>query len=61
MKILNPPERLAAEARIAEISKELGSLPKPRSDQQAQRAAELDREMAELTHKLIGIGPPAIR
>jgi hypothetical protein len=61
MKILNPPERLAAEQRIAEISRELSSLPKQRSEQQAHRAADLNREMAEWTRKLNGIGPPVVR
>ena len=58
MRTLNPDERVVAEKRIAEISVELSSMPKNRAGAQAQRAAELERELAELNHKLTGIGPP---
>jgi len=58
MRILNPEERAAAEQRIAEIARELKALPVKPSDEQAQLAAELELELAELNHKMIGIGPP---
>ena len=58
MRILNPDERAAAKKRIAEISLELNSMPPNRVGAQAQRAAELERELADLNHKLTGIGPP---
>ncbi len=58
MRILNPDERAATEKRIAEISVELNSIPRNRAGAQAQRAAKLEGELADLNHKLIGIGPP---